>query len=250
MIQTESTHVACAEPRTANAIAKTPWLSLGVDSMPPPDREGSARGPTRSLEQRGREPRLMPPAARRPGRAPRRARRSDRRARRHPKASTTLRCVSMSASGTVYSPGTRRRAGLASWRVASGGPVDDRRDLVEGHGETCRGARSRAALGGDTVSSTISSARPTESAGSASRSRFAPVNADWSLRAAIGVSGACSVRPARRRSSARRRFPPRADRRRSRGGGCRARAWIRTRPFRPKREQRFLERHVDQKGRR
>ena len=78
-----------------------------------------------------------------------------------------------SARGSA--PCTRRRARLASWRVASRGALDDRRDLVERHARTCRAARRRAARSGVRVSSTTSIARPTESAISACCSGFVGV---------------------------------------------------------------------------
>jgi len=96
----------------------------------------------------------------------------------------------MSASGTVYSPGTRRRARLASWRVASGerstiGEISSKgtaKHVVE-HDREPLWRRHR--LEHDQQ-------RQADRVG---QQRFAlgsvPVNADWLLRAANGVSGAC-----------------------------------------------------------
>ena len=113
-------------------------------------------------------------AARCRGRAPRRARRSrppapPRRRRRRRRAAAPGR-----GRAPVAAPCTRRRARLASCRTAVGRASDDVGDLVEGHARTCRAARTRARSAGASISSTTCSARPTESASSASYSGSIP----------------------------------------------------------------------------
>ena len=83
----------------------------------------------------------------------------------------TSRCVSRSASGTVFSPVLRRWARLASCRVASGERSTIGAISSKGIAKmSCRTNARRS--GGDSVSSTTSNARPTESASRASCSGF------------------------------------------------------------------------------
>ena len=100
-------------------------------------------------------------------------------------APTTSRWRPRSGSGTVSSASTRRRARLASWRVAAGERSTIGAMSSKGTANmSCSTYASRSA--GFSVSSTTSSASPTESASSASCSGWRP---SWLLT--IG-SGTCT----------------------------------------------------------
>ena len=116
------------------------------------------------------------------------------------KASTTSRCASRSASGTVCSAWTRRRARLASWRAASG-----ERSMIEAISSkgtanmSCSTNANRSA--GLSVSRTTSKARPTESASRASCSGSVP-----SARSMIGSGTWPPIGSSRRRLRVRSMF--------------------------------------------
>ena len=89
------------------------------------------------------------------------------------KASTSSRWRIRSAGASGAAPRTRRRARLASWRAASG--VRSTIGAISSKGTanmSCRTKASRSA--GDSCSRTTRSARPTESASSASCSGWPP----------------------------------------------------------------------------
>jgi len=107
------------------------------------------------------------------------------------KASTTSRWRVRSASGTVATPCTRRRARLASCLAAPGERPTTAASSSNGTANmSCSTNATRSA--GASVSSTTSSARPTESASSASCSGSIP-----SSRLPIG-SGTCASRDSSR----------------------------------------------------
>ena len=119
-----------------------------------PRTSGSRPGPHRCARRR---------AAPRPGRAARAAPRSRRPARRRGRRSTTSRWRARSASGRRAAP-LHPPPGAAGQLPGRGrGAADDGRDLVERHGEQVVQHEGQP-LGGASVSSTTSSARPTESA--------------------------------------------------------------------------------------
>ena len=83
------------------------------------------------------------------------------------KASITRLCSAGSATPSGRAPRTRRRARLASWRVASG--VRSTIGAISSNGTPKLSWRTKASRSaGESVSSTTSRARPTESASSAS----------------------------------------------------------------------------------
>ena len=136
-------------------------------SQPGEPRPGPRRSPSRAPSWR-RLQAMLPyrRGARRRDRAPPRARRSRRPAR--PRGTRRRRALAAGSASGTGAPCDPRRARLASCRAAAGVRSDDRGDVLEGHARTCRAARTPVAPAGARVSSTTSSASPTESASTAS----------------------------------------------------------------------------------
>ena len=125
------------------------------------------------------------------------------------KASITLRCPFSTGSGAAGRPCTRRRARLASWRVASGDrPTMEAISSKLRSNMSCSTKVTRSA--GVSVSSTTSRARPTASASCASSSGLpapgpsATASGRW---CASSSSSESSRRDSRARSMSRQTRP-------------------------------------------
>ncbi len=124
-------------PSTSTTTPAAPFTSTGRSSAPGSENmialDATVLAPRSTPVASGR---LAPPSDRTTtsgsSTATSRSRSPPRAAAKN--ASTTSRWRDRSASGTG-APWTRRRPRLASWRVAVGRAIEDRRDLVERHGE-------------------------------------------------------------------------------------------------------------------
>ena len=188
-------------------LPHAPFTSAGgvAERLRPGEHQrlaGHCRAPA-TPEAPGAPARPRRRAARRRDRAPRAARRSRRRARRRgtrrpPRAGGRGRRRAPAAP-----PWTRRRARLASWRAAAGDAADDRRDLVERHGEhVVQHEREPLGRGRACRARRAAPARPSRRAAPRARGRCRRVAARRSARARRASSGS-SRRDLRERSMSR-----------------------------------------------